>query len=109
MPVAYSQPTTADFAGLGRLHVFLGCSAPACDKVDPTTIKINGVTVDPLSSYRVTVNSFLADGGDSFPTLKLGTNRLGGDVDTDALRSTSWQIRRSPLVRRTALHKFHSR
>lgn len=57
----------------------------ACEKVDPATIMINGVTVDPLASYRVTVNSFLADGGDSFPTLKLGTNRLGGDVDTDAL------------------------
>jgi 5'-nucleotidase len=33
----------------------------------------------------VTVNSFLADGGDSFPTLALGTNRLGGEVDTDAI------------------------
>jgi 5'-nucleotidase len=55
-----------------------------CEKVDPATIKINGVTVDPLASYRVTVNSFLADGGDSFPTLRLGTDRLGGEVDTDA-------------------------
>ncbi len=60
-------------------------SGPVCDKVDPTTIKINGVTVDPLANYRITVNSFLADGGDSFPTLALGTNRLGGAVDTDAL------------------------
>lgn len=59
-------------------------SGGACDKVDPTTIKINGVTVDPSASYRVTVNSFLADGGDNFFVLKDGTNRLGGDVDTDA-------------------------
>jgi 5'-nucleotidase len=59
-------------------------SAVACNKVDPTTIMINGVTVDPLASYRVTVNSFLADGGDNFAVLKLGTNRLGGEVDTDA-------------------------
>jgi len=59
-------------------------SAPACNKVDPSTIKINGVTVDPNASYRVTVNSFLADGGDNFLVLKLGTNRLGGEVDTDA-------------------------
>ena len=43
-------------------------AAAACSKVDPTTIKINGVTVDPAASYRVTVNSFLADGGDSFPS-----------------------------------------
>lgn len=60
-------------------------SGPVCGKVDPNTIQINGVTVNPLANYRVTVNSFLADGGDSFPVLKLGTNRLGGDVDTDAL------------------------
>ncbi len=60
-------------------------SGPVCDKVDPATIQINGVTIDPLANYRVTVNSFLADGGDSFPTLALGTNRLGGAVDTDAL------------------------
>ena len=33
----------------------------------------------------MTVNSFLAEGGDSFPVLTLGTSRLGGEVDTDAL------------------------
>jgi 5'-nucleotidase len=62
-------------------------SGSICDKVDPATIMINGVMVNPTASYRVTVNSFLADGGDSFPTLKLGTNRLGGAVDTDALEA----------------------
>jgi 5'-nucleotidase len=59
-------------------------SGALCDKVNPATIMLNGVVLDPAASYRVTVNSFLADGGDSFPTLKLGTDRLGGDVDTDA-------------------------
>lgn len=59
-------------------------SAAACNKVDPASIMLNGVPVDPAASYRVTVNSFLADGGDSFPTLRLGTDRLGGEVDTDA-------------------------
>ena len=58
---------------------------PVCDKVDPSTIMLNGTPVDPTASYRVTVNSFLADGGDSFPILTQGTNRLGGAVDTDAL------------------------
>jgi 5'-nucleotidase len=59
-------------------------SGGACDKVDPATIMLNGVMIDPAASYRVTVNSFLADGGDSFPVLVQGTNRLGGEVDTDA-------------------------
>ena len=59
-------------------------SGAVCDKVDPATIMLNGVVIDPAASYRVTVNSFLADGGDSFPILTQGTNRLGGEVDTDA-------------------------
>lgn len=59
-------------------------SGGVCDKVDPSTIMLNGVVIDPSASYRVTVNSFLADGGDGFPILTQGTNRLGGDVDTDA-------------------------
>jgi 5'-nucleotidase len=58
-----------------------------CDKVDPASISINGVPLDLSASYRVTVNSFLADGGDSFPTLAQGTNRIGGDVDTDAFEA----------------------
>jgi len=60
-------------------------SAPTGSKVDPTTITINGVTVDPGTTYRVTVNSFLADGGDNFTVLTQGMDRLGGAVDLDAL------------------------
>ena len=62
-------------------------SAPACNKVDIASIMINGVPINAASSYRVTVNSFLADGGDNFLVLKDGTNRLGGAVDTDALEA----------------------
>ncbi len=60
-------------------------SAPVGSKVDPASIMLNGVPLDPAASYRVTVNSFLADGGDNFSVLAQGTNRLGGAVDTDAL------------------------
>ena len=60
-------------------------SQPEGDRIDPATIQINGVTVDPAATYRVTVNSFLADGGDNFAVLVQGTNRLGGEVDLDAL------------------------
>lgn len=56
-----------------------------CDKVDVTTLKINGVPVDLAANYRVTVNSFLATGGDGFAVLASGTDRVGGDVDLDAL------------------------
>jgi 5'-nucleotidase len=60
-------------------------SAPVGSRVDIASIKINGLAIDPSASYRVTVNSFLADGGDGFAVLVQGTDRLGGDVDLDAL------------------------
>jgi 5'-nucleotidase len=62
-------------------------SAPTGSKVDIASITINGAAIDPNATYRVTVNSFLADGGDNFSVLKQGTNRLGGAVDTDALEA----------------------
>jgi 5'-nucleotidase len=49
-----------------------------------TNVRIAGVPLDPGASYRVTVNNFLAEGGDNYTVLKQGTNRLGGDVDLDA-------------------------
>ncbi|NNF56125.1 MAG: CHRD domain-containing protein [Acidimicrobiales bacterium] len=55
------------------------------DKVDAASIMIDGVAVDPAGEYRITVNSFLADGGDNFAVLVDGTDRLGGEVDLDAL------------------------
>jgi 5'-nucleotidase len=57
--------------------------APLGSKV--TNITLNGLPISPGTDYRVTVNSFLADGGDNFFVLKDGTSRLGGDVDLDAL------------------------
>jgi 5'-nucleotidase len=60
-------------------------SAPTGSKVDIASIMISGVPINPAATYRVTVNSFLADGGDNFFVLRDGTNRLGGDVDLDAV------------------------
>jgi 5'-nucleotidase len=60
-------------------------SAAVGSKVDPATIKINGVTVNPAANYRVTMNSFLADGGDGFTVFRQCTDQLGGEVDLDAL------------------------
>ena len=62
-------------------------SSPICNRVDPASIRIGGVAVNPNGSYRITVNSFLADGGDNFTVLKSGTNRLGGPLDLDALEA----------------------
>jgi 5'-nucleotidase len=56
-------------------------------RVDPTKIKLNGVVIDPTATYRITTNVFLAGGGDSFPVLALGTNRVVGPIDLAALVS----------------------
>jgi 5'-nucleotidase len=58
-------------------------SAPTGSKVDQ--ILTNGTPIDPNATYRITVNSFLAEGGDNFTVLTQGTNRLGGAIDLDAL------------------------
>jgi len=60
-------------------------SAPTGNKV--SDIMLNGVPVDPAGVYRVTVNSFLADGGDNFFVLRDGVNRFVGILDIDALVS----------------------
>ncbi|MFO1273889.1 MAG: bifunctional metallophosphatase/5'-nucleotidase [Rubrivivax sp.] len=44
-----------------------------------------GVVVNPTKTYRVTVNNFMATGGDGFTTLLGGSNALGGAQDIDAL------------------------
>ena len=59
----------------------------ACNWVNANTIQINGVKVEPTSSYRVTVNNFMATGGDNYVEFKQGTNLLGGAVDIDALEA----------------------
>jgi 5'-nucleotidase len=60
-------------------------AAPIGSKVDPASIKLNGTTINPATTYRVTVNSFLATGGDGFSVLNEGTNRTFGDDDLIAL------------------------
>jgi 5'-nucleotidase len=45
---------------------------------------INGVEVQPTDSFRVTMNNFLATGGDGFTVFNEGTNALGGAIDLDA-------------------------
>ncbi len=59
----------------------------ACDKVAQDSIKLNGEMINPALSYRITVNNFLADGGDKFYILAKGTQRLGGAQDVDALEA----------------------
>lgn len=58
-------------------------SAPYGERV--TDLRVNDVAVKPEASYRVTVNNFLAEGGDGFKRLLDGSDRHGGIPDVDAL------------------------
>jgi 5'-nucleotidase len=59
--------------------------AAAPDGAKVIEITKDGIVLDPAAIYSVTVNSFIAAGGDNFSVLVDGTNRVGGDVDLDAL------------------------
>ena len=50
-----------------------------------TLVDTTGAVQNPSKSYRVTVNNYMADGGDGYSTLVKGTNRIGGAQDIDAL------------------------
>jgi 5'-nucleotidase len=60
-------------------------SAAPGSKVVPGSLKINGRVLAPDARVRVTVNSFLAAGGDGFVAFGEGTERVGGPNDLDAL------------------------
>jgi 5'-nucleotidase len=70
-------------------------SAPVGQKVDAASLMLDGARVEPAKRYRVTVNSFLATGGDGFLVLAEGTERVGGPVDVDALEA--WLRQNQPL------------
>jgi 5'-nucleotidase len=70
-------------------------SAPLGNKVDPASIKLNGVTVDPAGSYRVVTLNFLAAGGSGFTVLSQGKDYKPGPIDLDALED--YLLARSPL------------
>ncbi len=58
---------------------------PAGQRVDPKSIHVNGRAIDLNRSYRVTVNSFLSQGGDEFTSFVQGTDRTDAGSDLDAL------------------------
>jgi 5'-nucleotidase len=58
---------------------------PYGDHVVADRMSLNGQPVDPATRYRVTVNNYLAVGGDGFTVLKQGTAPQFGIYDVDAL------------------------
>ncbi|GAA2409471.1 bifunctional metallophosphatase/5'-nucleotidase [Streptomyces coeruleofuscus] len=63
----------------------LDLTKSGADRVVTDSVKLNGAAIDPAATYRVATNSFLAGGGDGFPTLGQGTNDVVGADDLTAL------------------------
>lgn len=60
---------------------------PDGGRVVADSLSLNGKRIEPAMNYRVTVNNYLAVGGDGFTALKRGTAALVGVYDSDALYS----------------------
>ena len=58
---------------------------PYGERVVADRMSLNGQRVEPAQAYRVTVNNYLAVGGDGFTVLKDGTAAQFGVYDVDAL------------------------
>ncbi len=69
---------------------------PVGDRIDPASIKLNGETLKPDTTYRVAANTFLAAGGDGFTTFAQGKNTIGGGDDIAAL--TEYLTASSPVT-----------
>lgn len=50
-------------------------------RVVPDSMKLTGVPIEMTGIYRITVNNFMATGGDNFSVLQQGTNKQMGEID----------------------------
>jgi 5'-nucleotidase len=55
------------------------------NRVDPASIKLDGVVLDPTATYQVAMNNFLGFGGDGFSTMLAGSIVKFGADDLVAL------------------------
>ncbi|WP_412540884.1 bifunctional metallophosphatase/5'-nucleotidase [Longispora sp. K20-0274] len=80
-----NQQFTGANAGTGKkvLQVSTGFTYTVTGLSTVSDVRLNGVPLDPAATYRVSINSFLADGGDGFPELAKHTNKLVGPLDID--------------------------
>ena len=78
LPLARGLTYTWDAAKPG------GAAPKTGNRIVLGSLKLNGSAIDPARKYRVTVNNFMASGGDNFTVLTGGTNLQQGAIDIDA-------------------------
>jgi 5'-nucleotidase len=62
-------------------------SQPKGHRVDPGSIRLGRVIVEPKKKYRVAMTDFTADGGDNFTVFPRGTDAVYDGSDLDALQA----------------------
>lgn len=70
-------------------------SRPRGQRIDRTSVRINGAPLDPSRRYRVVTNSFLWGSGDGLEALSRGADPVTVGVDVDVL--ADYVSRHSPL------------
>lgn len=60
-------------------------SKPLGERIMADKMTLNGKPIEPATGYRVTLNDYLAVGGDGFTIAKLGASPQYGGYDADAL------------------------
>ncbi|MBH0776401.1 bifunctional metallophosphatase/5'-nucleotidase [Nocardia bovistercoris] len=79
-----SKPTVLSPAGISYSYTE---SAPKDRKIVADSVRIGGQPLNPVATYRITTNSFLASGGDGFSVFAEGTDKTVGPMDLDAFES----------------------
>jgi 5'-nucleotidase len=97
-------------AGSGRvMHVSKGFTyswdnaRPPGQRVVPGSVRLHGQPLDPATAVRVTVNAFMAGGGDNFLVLKEGQDQRTGMMDVDALEAF---VKNNPTLAPGALDRI---
>lgn len=58
---------------------------PWGERVDAASMRLDGAPIEPQRTYRITVNDYLAAGGDGFALLRDAPERIAGPLDVEAL------------------------
>ncbi|WP_280345298.1 bifunctional metallophosphatase/5'-nucleotidase [Nocardia abscessus] len=79
-----AKPTILSPAGITYTY---SATAPKGAKVIADSVRVGGQPLNPVATYRITTNSFLASGGDGFTVFTEGADTAAGPTDLDAFET----------------------
>ncbi|WP_309859135.1 bifunctional 2',3'-cyclic-nucleotide 2'-phosphodiesterase/3'-nucleotidase [Bacillus sp. SLBN-46] len=80
----WADPTRAKMLQISGLFYTYDDSKPYMEKILDIYTE-DGKKIDPAGKYTITVNNFMAGGGDGYGALLKGTDKVQGPTDLDAL------------------------